>query len=154
MDFFTNNLAESLLIIGLILLVIEVAVLGFSTFVLFFVGLAAMVTGALLYVSILPDSGLGALFSTGILTIVFAIVLWRPLKRMQSSVSPKKAQGDLVGHQFVLKDFVSPAVSPSYHYSGVNWTLISDEAIEAGTRVEVIEAEVGAFHIKAVNSSQ
>jgi len=154
MSFIANNLAESFLIIGLILLVVEVAVLGFSTFVLFFVGLAAMVTGALLYVSVLPGSGLGALLSMGVFTLVFALLLWQPLKRMQGNVSPKKAQGDLVGHQFVLKDFVSPAVSPSYHYSGVNWTLMSDEAIEAGTRVEVIEAEVGAFHIKAVNSNQ
>jgi membrane-bound ClpP family serine protease len=47
MDFFTNNLAQSLFVVGLILLVVEVTVLGFSTFVLFFVGLAAMVTGAL-----------------------------------------------------------------------------------------------------------
>lgn len=152
MDFFTNNLAESLFVIGLILLVIEVAVLGFSTFVLFFVGLAAMVTGALLYVGILPDSGLGSMFSTGILTLIFAGVLWGPLKRMQSNVSPKKAQGDLVGHEFVLKEPVSPELSPNYHYSGVNWSLISEELIEAGTRVEVTEAEVGAFHIKATRS--
>jgi membrane protein implicated in regulation of membrane protease activity len=150
MDFFTNNLAESLFIIGLILLVIEVAVLGFSTFVLFFVGLAAMLTGALLYVGILPNSGLGAMFSTGILTLTFAVILWRPLKRMQSDVSPKKAQGDLVGHQFILKDTVSLTESPKYHYSGVDWSLISVVPIEVGTRVEVIEAEVGAFHIKAV----
>ncbi|REG83164.1 NfeD family protein [Marinomonas pollencensis] len=153
MSFVTNNLAESFLVVGLILLVIEVAVLGFSTFVLFFVGLAAMVTGGLLFLTVLPDNGLGALFSTGVFTLVFALFLWRPLKQMQRNVSPKKAQGDLVGHQFVLQEAVSPRLSPSYHYSGVRWNLISDTLIEAGTRVEVIEAEVGAFHIKAVEST-
>ncbi|MFT5811071.1 MAG: hypothetical protein ACI9KM_001835, partial [Rubritalea sp.] len=48
MDWLSNNLAQSLIIAGLALLVIEVVVLGFSTFVLFFVGLAAVITGGLL----------------------------------------------------------------------------------------------------------
>lgn len=153
MDLFSNNLAESLFIVGLILLVIEVAVLGFSTFVLFFVGLASMVTGILLYVGIIPNSGLSAMFSTGVLTLIAAIVLWRPLKRLQSNVSPKKAKSDFVGHQFVLKETVSSTLSSKHHYSGIDWKLISEETIEAGTRVEVIEAEVGILHIKALNKS-
>ena len=45
MDWVTANMAESLIIVGLLLLAIEIAVLGFSTFVLFFVGLAAVLTG-------------------------------------------------------------------------------------------------------------
>ncbi|WOD07020.1 NfeD family protein [Marinomonas sp. GJ51-6] len=152
MQFITNNLAESLFVTGLILLVIEVAVLGFSTFVLFFVGLAAMATGVLLYFGVVPDSILSAFFSTGVITVIAAAVLWRPLKRMQSDVSPKKAQGDLVGHQFILQESVSPTKAVTYHYSGVNWKLICTLPIEAGTRVEVIDAEVGAFHIKIVES--
>ena len=152
MDFFTNNLAESVFIVGLILLIIEVAVLGFSTFVLFFVGLAAMLTGALLYVSIIPDSVLSAMFSMGILTVALAILLWRPLLRMQSQVSSKKAQGDLVGHRFILQEAVTPTKKVMYQYSGVTWELICSSPMDAGTKVEVIEAEVGAFHIKAVDA--
>lgn len=150
MNFFTSNLAESLFIIGLILLVVEVVVLGFSTFVLFFVGLAAMVTGGLLYVDLLPNNELESMLSTGILTLIFAVILWRPLKRMQSDVSQKKVQSDLVGYEFILKESVSLTESPKHHYSGVDWSLISTVPIEAGTRVEVVEAEVGAFHIKAI----
>jgi len=152
MDLLTNNLAESLFIIGLILLVVEVVVLGFSTFVLFFVGVAAIATSILLYAGLLPDSLLGASLCTGVFTLVAAGLLWQPLKRMQSDVSPKKAQGDLVGHQFVLQESVSPTASVTYHYSGVSWKLICTAPIEAGTRVEVIDAEVGAFHIKVVES--
>ncbi|WP_191603409.1 NfeD family protein [Marinomonas algicola] len=150
MDFFTNNLAQSFFVVGLILLVIEVAVLGFSTFVLFFVGLAALVTGVLLYSNLLPNSVLSAMLSTGVLTLLAAAVLWRPLKKMQSGVSPKKAQGDLVGHRFILQEDVSPTQLSMYHYSGVNWKLLSVTFISAGTRVEVTDAEVGAFHIKVV----
>lgn len=150
MDFFTNNLAQSLFVVGLILLVVEVTVLGFSTFVLFFVGLASMVTGALLYLDILPDSILSAMFSTGILTLIAALLLWKPLKRMQSNVSSKKIKSDFTDHRFILKEAVSSTQSPKHHYSGVEWALISDEPIAAGTKVEVTEAEVGKLHIKAV----
>ncbi|AWY00481.1 activity regulator of membrane protease YbbK [Marinomonas primoryensis] len=152
MDFFTNNLAQSLFVVGLILLVVEVTVLGFSTFVLFFVGLAAMVTGALLYLGILPDSVLSAMFSMGVLTLLAALLLWKPLKRMQSKVSSKKIKSDFIDHRFILKEAVSPTQSPKHHYSGVEWALISDESIAAGTKVEVTEAEVGKLHIKAVES--
>ena len=38
MNWISNNLSESLIMAGLALLAIEVVVLGFSTFVLFFVG--------------------------------------------------------------------------------------------------------------------
>ncbi|ETI61971.1 NfeD family protein [Marinomonas profundimaris] len=152
MDFFTNNLAQSLFVVGLILLVIEVAVLGFSTFVLFFVGLAAMLTGALLFFGVLPDSVLSAMFSTGVFTLIAAALLWKPLKSMQSNVSAKKVKSDFLDHRFILQEPVSPTLSPKYHYSGVDWALISEESIEAGTKVEVTEAEVGKLHIQAVKA--
>ncbi|BFM47946.1 NfeD family protein [Marinomonas sp. THO17] len=151
MSFFTDNLAQSLLVIGLILLVIEVAVLGFATFFLFFAGVAAIGTSVLLYLGVIQDTWLSSLMSTGVLTLVAALLLWRPLKAMQANVSSKKAQGDLVGHQFVLQDRVSATESPSYSYSGVKWQLVSPQTLEVGTRVEVTEAEVGVFHIKPVD---
>lgn len=152
MDIIANNLAQSLFIVGLILLVIEVTVLGFSTFVLFFVGLAAMATGALVYVGVLPNSLLSASFSTGVMTALAALVLWKPLKRIQSKVSTKKTKSEFTDHQFFLKEAVSPTRSPKYHYSGIEWSLVSEEPIEAGTKVEVTEAEVGKLHIKAICS--
>ena len=151
MDIIANNLAQSLFIVGLILLAIEVAVLGFSTFVLFFVGLAAMATGALVYIEILPNSLLSASLSTGVITVVAALVLWKPMKRMQSKVSTKKAKSEFAEHQFFLTESVSPTQSPKYRYSGVEWSLVSEEFIEAGTKVEMTEAEVGKLHIKAID---
>jgi membrane protein implicated in regulation of membrane protease activity len=123
MDWAFNNLAESLLILGILLLVIEVAVLGFSTFVLFFVGCAAVVTAGLLYVGIIPDSWLSAMFSTGLLTGVSAVLLWKPLKNMQTQVDTTKVKGDLVGHSFILVEDVAPELTPEYHYSGIDWKL-------------------------------
>jgi membrane protein implicated in regulation of membrane protease activity len=150
MDWAINNMAETLLILGILLLVIEVAVLGFSTFVLFFVGVAALLTAALLFLGIIPDTLLAAMLTTGILTAISAVVLWKPLKNMQSKVDTTKAEGDLVGHSFVLVEDVGPQVSPDYHYSGIEWKLIATKTLPAGTKVEVVEAEVGKFHIEEV----
>ncbi|AGH47444.1 NfeD family protein [Paraglaciecola psychrophila] len=149
MDWALNNLAESLLILGILLLVIEVAVLGFSTFALFFVGCAAVVTAGLLYVGIIPDTWLSAMLSTGVLTGLSAVLLWKPLKNMQTQVDKTKAQGDLVGHRFILVEDVAPELTPEYHYSGIDWKLKANEHLVAGTQVEVTQADVGVFHIKA-----
>jgi membrane protein implicated in regulation of membrane protease activity len=149
MDWAFNNLAESLLILGIFLLVIEVAVFGFSTFVLFFVGCGALVTSALLYVGIIPDTLLAAMFTTGLLTGLSAVLLWKPLKNMQNNVDTTKAKSDLVGHRFVLVEDVALELIPEYHYSGINWKLKSRENLVAGTQVEVVQVDVGVFHIKA-----
>ena len=149
MDWAFNNLAESLFILGIFLLVIEVAVLGFSTFVLFFVGCGAVVTAGLLYMGVIPDTGLAAMFSVGVLTALSAVMLWKPLKNMQTKVDTTKAKGDLVGHSFILLEDASPELMPEYHYSGINWKLKASEYLAAGTQVEVTQADVGVFHIKA-----
>jgi membrane protein implicated in regulation of membrane protease activity len=149
MDWVSNNLAESLIIVGLALLVVEVVVLGFSTFVLFFVGLAAVITGGLMRIGFLPDSMLAALSSIGVLTALLAIFLWRPLKSMQNNVERKKVTSDLVGHSFILSEAVSMSSNPVYRYSGIDWQLSSEKELSAGTLVEVAGVAVGKFIIQA-----
>ncbi len=107
MDWAFNNLAESLLILGILLLVIEVAVFGFSTFVLFFVGCAAVVTAGLLYVGIIPDTGLSAMLSTCVLTGLSAVLLWKSLNNMHSLVVTT-----IVNCVFVVHNFLFVVVVP------------------------------------------
>lgn len=154
MEWINQNLSQTLVIVGLILLAVEILILGFTTFVLFFVGVAALLTGAAMYLHILPESLTTALLSIGILTTVEVVFLWKPLKRMQTEVDTTKAKGDLVGHSFVLTEQVSPSHNPQYHFSGINWKLVSDQELPAGTKVEVTEAEVGVFHIQAKTETE
>ena len=148
MNWINDNLSESLIIVGLALLVIEVVVLGFSTFVLFFVGLAALVAGGLMAVGVVPNSMLSALSSLGVLTALSALLLWRPLKSMQGKVESKKATSDLVGHSFILNEAVSMTKNPTYRYSGIEWSLSSEQELSAGTLVEVTGVTVGAFIVR------
>jgi hypothetical protein len=148
MNWINDNLSESLIIVGLALLVIEVVVLGFSTFVLFFVGLAAVVAGGLMAVGVVPYSMLSALSSLGGLTALLALLLWRPLKSMQGKVESKKVTSDLVGHSFILNEAVSMTKNPTYRYSGIEWSLSSEQELSAGTLVEVTGVAVGAFIVR------
>ena len=149
MNWVSNNLPETLIMAGLAFLVIEVVVLGFSTFVLFFIGLAAVVAGGLMTVGVVPDSMLSALFSVGVLTALSAMILWRPLKSMQGNVESKKVTNDLVGHSFILNDAVSRTKNPVYRYSGIDWNLSSEQELSAGTLVKVTGVAVGKFIVQA-----
>lgn len=149
MDWLINNLAASLLALGFLLLAIEVGVLGFSTFVLFFVGIAAVFSAGLMFTGLIPQTALSALLSVAIISALDAALLWKPLKNLQNKVDRTKAKSDLIGHSFVLDQDVSPAAKVKYRYSGIDWQLVSNETLAAGTKVEVTDTEVGVFYIKS-----
>lgn len=148
MDWFSANLAETFLIIGLVLLGIEILVLGFSTFVLFFVGISAIFTAALIFSDSIPNTWLSALSALAVSTCVSALLLWKSLKKIQSKVDNTRAASDLVGYRFLLVDDVAPEKEPIHHYSGIAWKLRSREPIKAGTWVEVVQADVGVFVVR------
>ncbi len=144
----SDNLGIGLISLGLLLLAIEILVLGFSTFVLFFVGGAALITGILIQFGIVPDTALNATLFVSLFTAVLAVFLWKPLKNMQKDVDPKKASNDMIGHQFILAADTSAEQPAIYQYSGINWRLVSEQPIASGTKVEVIAVDVGQITIK------
>lgn len=151
MNWIANNLAESLVVLGLALLALEIWVLGFATFVLFFVGLASVISGGLMYMGVLESTTLNAMLSVGVFTAIGAAVLWKPLKNMQNEVDTKRASSDLIGHSFYLAEDVSTTINPIYRYSGIDWKLVSEAPLKAGQKVQVVQTDVGVFHIKAMD---
>ena len=151
MSWFVDNMAETMVILGLALLAIEILILGFATFILLFVGIAAIITGALMYMVVIPDTLLAGLMSMGIFTALSAFLLWSPLKKMQMDVDPTEAKNDLIGHRFTLEADVSADNQPEYKFSGIMWRLTADEALTAGTAVEVIHTDVGQLKVRAVH---
>lgn len=149
MEVINNNLAEVLVCMGLALLAIEVLILGFSTFVLVFLGLACILTGGMMFIGGIPETIVNAFVGVGVLTGALAYILWKPLKKMQNKVEHKTVKSDLIGHSFVLKDDVSSKLSSTHKYSGIEWKVLSAETLAAGTEVEVVKTEVGAFTVVA-----
>ncbi len=148
-EWFVNNFIESIMVLGIALLIVEVLVLGFATFFLFFVGLAAITTSILMWIGIVDQSWLQAIASMALFTSIYAILLWKKLKALQNQTSHKRAQNDLNDAVFTLDADVSenPAIPVYQKYSGVSWQLLSSSPLKAGTQVKIVRADVGKLVI-------
>ncbi len=149
MDFLLQNLAESLLVLGILALIVEVAVLGFSTFVLFFFGLSLLITGGLMTLDVLAANASTAFWSNAILTALLSLSLWQPLKKMQGQTDNKQVKHDFADHSFVLESDVDSKGESLYQYSGISWKLKSEQPIEKGTLVRITRMEVGVLWVEA-----
>ena len=145
---FVISIPQILLIVGILLLVAEIIFFGFATFVLFFVGIAMLIVGAVMTIGLLPTDLMTAIFSVSILAIVSAAVLWKYLKRLQSTKSNKKIEVGLVGYEFKLDVDISPDKPVKHFYSGIEWDVISDDKIKKNTPLRVIKVEVGKLTVK------
>ena len=151
MNWFEQNMVETLFIIGLIILIVEVTVLSFSTIILFMIGAATIITSITMYLGVISDDLLNALLIIALLTAGLALVLWKPFKGLQNKQEDKPVTSDLVGFTFMLAQDVDPDTDVKYKYSGVEWKLISTTAISAHTKVKVIAVNVGEWEIIALN---
>ena len=146
-------LSQWLFILGIGLLVIEIVFLGFATFVLFFVGLAMLVTGALMAMGVLPEGINIAVITVSLLSIAAAIVLWKPLKNIQSPTEEGNIEVGFVGHRFQLDVDIAPDQPGSYAYSGIVWVVVSGRAIAKATSVKVVQADVGQLTVVPVDTA-
>ncbi len=147
MEWLNNSLSGIFLFLGIGLLAIEMLVFGFSSFILFFLGLAFVITGVLLLLGLLLSTLTTALVAVVILTIVIALLLWKPLKEMQIHVDDKPINADFIGHSFVLSKDIEPGQTITYDYSGTQWTIKSSETLKAGIEVKVLAVDVGEFTV-------
>lgn len=150
MEIITENLPQTLLILGLVILVIEVLVLGFSTFFLFFLAIGLILTSLLFFASILPETAISALISISLISGLSALILWKPLKKMQNNVDKAPVENDFIGHRFQLEEALVVKGSIKHQYSGITWTVSSDQEIDAGEEVEVIWVGVGKIKVQKV----
>ena len=151
MSFFTEYLSESLIAIGIALLVIEVAILGFATFVLLFMGLSLVLTGVLMLVGVLDSTYITALWSNTIVTGVLAALLWKPLKQSQNKTSGEKTISNTIQHEFVLEADTNNQSQGTHKYSGIQWKVKSQQPINQGTLVKVVKADVGVLWVEEVS---
>ena len=147
MDLISQNLPQALMVIGIIALIIEVTVLGLSTIILLFLGLSLLTSGLLMVAGVLPETITAALWSNTIITAVLALLLWKPMKRMQENVDSKQINSDFADLTFVLAEDVSDKEITTHQYSGISWQLKSTQPISAGTKVIVVKKEVGVMWV-------
>ena len=149
MSYLTENMAQVLIVIGLVLMIIEVAIIGFATFVLFFVGIAAVLTGLLMLVNIVPETWSIAAAVTAVLTLLTAAILWGPLKKLQTQQDDRSVNHDFNHHEFTLTEDIDHRGLSEYSYSGIVWRLKSEQPLAAGTQVHIVRSEVGVLWVAA-----
>jgi len=150
MEYILTHLPQTLVVLGLIFLVIEVLVLGFSTFVLLFVGVGTIITGLLMALGFLPETLVNALLATAIISSLVALVSWKPLKRMQNNVEAHQVENGMVGETFTLEEDLQLGKTVSHRYSGIDWKVKSKQALTAGTEVKIVNMQVGVLTVEAV----
>jgi membrane protein implicated in regulation of membrane protease activity len=148
MEWLDNNIPLLLVVLGIAFLAIEVGVLGFSVFILFFLGLASIATGLLMVIGLLPQTLVAAFGGVAVLGLGFALALWKPLRNMQNSGARVEVKGDFIGYHFVLAGNCGPNDYSVHRMSGVDWNVRSEAPLAAGTEVEVIRVEVGLLTVR------
>ena len=150
---FDLPLSQWLFMLGIGLLVIEIAFLGFATFVLFFIGLAMLATSGLMAIEILPQTINSAVIGVSLLSIAAAFALWKPLKNIQSPTEDSEIEVGFIGHRFQTATDIAPNQPSEHIYSGITWTVVSDHAIAKATHVQVVQADVGQFTVVPVEDT-
>ena len=153
-EYFDANQHAFWFTLGFALLVVEALVFGFTSGVVMFTGVGALITGGLLWSGVLPATWLYGIASFGLCSSVSAALLWRPLLKFQNFDVPEKDNSsDMIGHKFRLEQDITPAQPGSTRYSGVDWRVEIDprcdcDKIAAGTRVVVTSVDAGIFRVK------
>jgi inner membrane protein len=153
MDYMFSNISQTLAILGLLVLIVEILVLGFSTLVLMFIGIGLLLTSGLIYIGIIEATWLSAISSLSIITLLLAVILWKPLTKLQNKKTTTNINTDFADITFVLeKDLVSsdPYI---FNYSGIDWLVKSETEIDKDKRVTVIKKEVGVLWVESINNT-
>lgn len=153
------DLFSALLILGLVCLaLVPFAVPGLLEVLLSLAVSALLVAGAL-YIGWLPDELWLSLLSLAVLAVVTALVLWKPLRRLQHTgerLQEDKGISDFVGTQLVLAGHTSKTQASELLFSGVHWQVkldpdSSDAELVAGEQVVISSAQVGLLLVKKIN---
>ena len=143
-------LAQGFIILGIILITVEVLVLGLSTFVLLFAGVAMILSGSLMVFELIETSWIWAFSATTAFTFLLSVLCWKPLKAMQNKVEVSESKTEFSDKEFVLEHDVDINGESQYQYSGIMWQLKSQNEISKGTLVKVDKIEVGVLWVSEV----
>lgn len=152
-DSLAANQAAVWFAIGFALLSIELIAFGLGSGVLLFGSLAALLTGALLWLDWIPHNWIYSVACFALASAAITAALWLPFKKLQSGASlGNDRSSDLIGYGFRLESDLGPNLESSHHFSGVPWrVLLSTETdashLDAGSPVRVSAVNAGVFYV-------
>ena len=153
-EYFNANQYAFWFAAGFLLLAVEVLALGLATGVVLFSSIGALLTGALMWAGLLPNDWLAGIASFGVCSFVSAVVLWKPLLKMQrKDTAHKETSSDFIGYEFRLEEAITLSNPGKTRYSGIEWRVEIDDgagtdSIDAGQKVVVTSLDAGVFRVK------
>ncbi|WP_163920402.1 NfeD family protein [Photobacterium sp. Alg240-V54] len=148
-----SNIPQTLVTLGLLALIIEVLILGCSTLVLLFFGVAMLLTSGLIYIGIIDANWLSTISTLAIITLLLTLILWKPMKKLQNKAAKTDINSDFATIQFELEKNLSPSTLYQYNYSGIQWHIKSTSPINKGVIVKVVKKEVGILWVEPIDNT-
>lgn len=152
MDFFSSEHAS------LIWLAIGTSVIIFEFFVtpgvgIVFVGLGAITTGALLEIGAI-SSTTEQLFSLAGTSVLWALLLWRPLKRLVKTENRNHNKSHIIGSEAIVSTGGVTKNGGKAKWSGTEMAArLAENAgideLKAGEKVEVVDLEGSTLILKS-----
>lgn len=141
------------LIIGVMLFFLELALPGF---VMFFFGLAALITALVAWVTPIAIVWQLALFTTS--SLVLFVTLRNVIqRRFFDKPDPEEGEGEdedqvlaVPGDRAVVGVTIEPPAEGRINYSGTSWRATADESIEEGEIVAVVRQENLVIHVEKI----
>jgi inner membrane protein len=142
--------AEFWFLLGLVLIVLEV-VMGF-TIVLLFTSLAAFTVGFIMYWKFMVFEGIYWQFAAFFaLTVIWALILWKPLKRLKERNSKHGNVQNFVGQSVEVIDADLTKINPgNAKWSGTIVKAIihpdfREEKLPVGTIAKIVDVRDNVF---------
>jgi len=152
-EYFAQNHDKLLYLLAGLSLVLEMTVLGLSGPMLFF-SIACGITGMMASFG-LVSSWEYEVLSVGVLSVVSAVVLWKPLKGLQGVGRVSDGSSDMIGQIVPVSEDVT-AHGGSIRHSGINWqarlhSSVEVETIKSGLRVEICAVDGNVMIVKEMS---
>lgn len=133
-------------IVGLVLIIFEIMTL---TFILLWVGIAAIITG----ITALMFPSLSVQLIVFSISTLLLLIYTRPLTRRWRKRTPNVQSGvyALIGKDGIVIEKITNYKNGSVKIGGELWSATSDSMIDVGTRVVVVDIEGVTLKVKEMN---
>lgn len=119
-------------------------------------GIASLFTGIGLKLGVIPADAPTAVTVLSVFTVLSALILWKPLRKLQKSgvqITERSDVSDFVGREITLTGIVSKNNSCPVQFSGLEWSVRLDPAysshtLNAGETVLISSVQVGVLFVR------
>lgn len=153
MEYFLENHDMLLYVIAGLSLVLELTVLGLSGPLLFF-AIATALTGIFVSAGLI-SSWEYEVFSVGLLSLICALILWKPLKKFQGPTQVNDSSSDMIGQIVPVGDAITRN-GGSIRHSGIDWQArlevsSTQEILETGQRVKICAVDGNVMVVRELS---